>query len=122
MPDEWAEMLGDPRPVVRDRAVQELAKKAGAAVNALQKVLLAGSESGHASSKSADSHPSHSDSKTARAQESGSAHRSPQRGGQSGRDAIEARRNAVWALTRIEEAGARKAVREALEKFRKNNK
>ncbi len=70
-PRQLAELLGDPRPFVRRRAIQALGERGESAVPALVDVL--------ATSRSA-----------------------------------EARRNAVWAATRIEGAAARAAVRQAL--------
>ena len=69
--DDIARLLGDPRPVVRDRAIQTLAKKGAAGVPPLSAVLK--------------QNPSE-----------------------------EARRNAVWALTRINLPAAREAARIAL--------
>ena len=70
-PSELAGLLGDPRPAVRSRAIQELAKKGSESVTVLAQALQTS-------------------------------------------DSVEARRNAVWALTRIEQAEARAAVRQAL--------
>jgi putative membrane-bound dehydrogenase-like protein len=68
---QLAELLDDPRPAVRHRAMEVLAQKGAEAVPVLAKVIRSG--------KSA-----------------------------------EARRNAVWSATRIDDAGARAAVRQAL--------
>jgi len=65
-------LLDDPRPAVRNRAIESLGKRGGDAVAGLASVL------GPSSS-------------------------------------VEARRNAVWALTRIDGTAAREAVRQALE-------
>jgi putative membrane-bound dehydrogenase-like protein len=70
-PAQLTELLDDPRPAVRHRAVEELAKNGAEAVPALTETIR--------SSKSA-----------------------------------EARRNAVWSATRIDSAGARAVVRQAL--------
>ena len=67
-PAALAALLGDDRPAVRNRAIQELAKKGKEAVPALAQILK----------------------------------RSP---------SVEARRNCVWSLTRIENPKARQAVR-----------
>ena len=66
-----AELLDDPRPAVRNRALGELAKLGTGAVPPLARTL-------------------------------------------STSDSVEARRNAVWTLTRIDDAEARAAVRQAL--------
>lgn len=66
-----AELLDDPRPAVRNRALGELAKLGTGAVQALARIL-------------------------------------------STSDSVEARRNAVWTLTRIDDVEARTAVRLAL--------
>jgi putative membrane-bound dehydrogenase-like protein len=65
-----AELLGDPRPAVRSRAIQELAARGQQAIPALEEALKSAS--------------------------------------------VDARRNAVWALTRIDRPEARSAVRVAL--------
>src|SRR5713226_4379542 len=70
-PAELAKRLDDPRPAIRGRAIQQLAKQGSAAVPVLEATLA-----------------------------------------QSG--SVEARRNAIWALTRIEGDAARRAVRRAL--------
>ncbi|HEY2953462.1 MAG TPA: PVC-type heme-binding CxxCH protein, partial [Verrucomicrobiae bacterium] len=79
-PTELARFLGDERPMVRDRAIAELAKRGPEAVKGLRDVVL------NASAKTRAS-PS---------------------------QLVEARRNALWALTRIDSPAARQAVREAL--------
>jgi putative heme-binding domain-containing protein len=70
-PTDLARLLGDSRPAVRNRAIQELSRKGTQAMTVLEQVLR------HSTSP-------------------------------------EWRRNAVWSLTRIESAAARKAVRAAL--------
>ena len=72
---ELAGLLDDWRPVVRERAIQELSKRGGDALGVLREILS-----------------------------------------QEGREkrSVAARRNAVWALTRIPGAEAREAVRAAL--------
>ena len=71
-PNELANRLGDSRPAVRHRAIDELAQQGAAAVPALTATLKQSSN-------------------------------------------VAARRNAVWALTRIADASARAAVRLALD-------
>ena len=78
-PAELTKLVDDPRPVVREKAIQQLAKAGSAAVPALVGVLTGAS---------------------------------PDR--LAGLDVVEARRNAVWALTRIEGAPAREAIRSVL--------
>jgi len=68
---DLTKLLDDPRPAVRNRAIETLGKRGGDAVLSLAAKLTAPSS-------------------------------------------VEARRNAVWALTRIEGAAAREAVRQAL--------
>lgn len=70
-PESLAKLLGDSRPVVRKRAIQQLGKLGTSSVPALEAALKPA-------------------------------------------EPTEVRRNAVWALTRIEGAGAREAVRAAL--------
>ena len=70
-PSELAGLLGDPRPAVRSRAIQELAKRGSESVAVLARTLQTS-------------------------------------------DSVQVRRNALWALTRIEQAEARAAVRQAL--------
>jgi putative heme-binding domain-containing protein len=72
-PAELASLLDDPRPVVRDRAIERLAKLEAAAVKALSAIVRAENEA------------------TERA-----------------------RRNAVWALCRMDHGDARRPLREAL--------
>ncbi len=70
-PVRLAQLLGDDRPAVQQRAIQQLARLAGGAINALSEALKAASAT--------------------------------------------TRRNAVWALTRIDDAEARAATRPALD-------
>ena len=70
-PGELVGLLGDPRPAVRSRAIQELAKKGSESVTVLAQAL-----------------------------------QTP--------NSVQARRNAVWTLTRMEQANARAVVRQAL--------
>jgi putative membrane-bound dehydrogenase-like protein len=70
-PDGLVKLLGDPRPAVRKRAIQEIARLGPVSVPALSAVLKKD-------------------------------------------DSVEARRNAVWALTRIDGTTARESVRAAL--------
>ncbi len=86
-PAELANLLGDDRPAVRDRAIQQLAKNGADAVPALAQVL-----------EQSDSRLRPSDAGSRRKETA----------------LAEPRRNAVWALTRIESAAARQAVRAAL--------
>ena len=78
-PAELTQLLDDPRPVVREKAIQQLAKVGNAAVPALIEVLTGAR---------------------------------PER--LAGLDVVEARNNAVWALTRIDGAPARDAIRSVL--------
>ena len=70
-PGELVGLLGDPRPAVRSRAIQELAKKGSESVTVLAQALQTS-------------------------------------------NSVQARRNAVWTLTRMEQANARAVVRQAL--------
>ncbi len=86
-PAELAGLLGDDRPAVRDRAIQQLAKQGPEAVPALAQVL----------------------------EQAASPIRPSDAGSRRKEAAVaDSRRNAVWALTRIEGAAARQAVRAAL--------
>jgi putative membrane-bound dehydrogenase-like protein len=78
-PTELTRFIDDPRPVVREKAIRQLAKVGSAAVPALIGVLTG-------------AHPDRL----------------------AGLDVVEARRNAVWALTRIDGAPAREAIRSML--------
>jgi len=78
-PGDLVQLLGDQRPVVRDRAIAELAKRGEKAVPAARQLLRPRSSNAGA-----------------------------------GATELEARRNAVWALTRIDSPAAREGVRDAL--------
>jgi putative membrane-bound dehydrogenase-like protein len=78
-PAELTKLVDDPRPAVREKAIQQLAKAGTAAVPALIAVLT-----GARSNRPA------------------------------GLDIVEARRNAVWALARIDGPPAREAIRSVL--------
>ncbi len=78
-PADLTKLVDDPRPAVREKAIQQLAKAGNAAVPALIGVLTGAR---------------------------------PDR--LAGLDVVEARRNAVWALARIDGAPAREAIRSVL--------
>ena len=78
-PADLTKFLDDPRPAVREKAIQQLAKAGTAAVPALIAVLNGAR---------------------------------PDR--LAGLDVVEARRNTVWALTRIDGAAAREGIRSVL--------
>jgi putative membrane-bound dehydrogenase-like protein len=97
-PAQLAKLLGDERLFVRQRAVHELGKRGEASVKPLQDVLV-GADVRRLTSKLRES-------KRANAEKS----EPPDVGSYE----VESRRNAVWALSRIEGEAARAAVRTAL--------
>ena len=92
-PKNLAGLLGDSRPAVRNRAIAQLGKQGQESVTVLKQVVQAGARAAATSATGARRF--------------------------TGKFvvpvfSVEARRNAVWALTRIDGPGAREAVRVAL--------
>ncbi|MBI4324561.1 MAG: HEAT repeat domain-containing protein, partial [Chloroflexi bacterium] len=136
---DLANLLGDDRPAVRDRAIQQIAKLGHEAVSSLREAAKA-DQSGDLKQISSPLTPSLSPSEGEREENARPSQGVKLEGQQDGlargrssplpgeriqvrgasenerhiRNSTEARRNAVWALTRIEGALAREAVRVAL--------
>lgn len=92
-PAALANLLDDKRPVVRERAISQLAKKGAESITTLKRILEGGMRA--------------PESKSISARRASTKNRPLPA-------SVEARRNAVWALTRIDTPAARDVVRFAL--------
>ncbi|MBI3467084.1 MAG: hypothetical protein HY000_29060, partial [Planctomycetes bacterium] len=131
-PAGLAELLDDPRPMVRDRAIEQLRKRGGAAVSAFTAVL--GAASGRAAVESIGARSAGGTSTRNPLVGSYASERSPSLTLRVGVSrvtedratptrsvsegiplrTVQARRNAIWALSPIGTADARAAIRAAL--------